>query len=67
MSRLAQNMPLVPRQPFCPGHQLGLVVALVLAPERLPHEAGAVLQQIGADLAAGAREGVEGVEVYVVG
>ena len=63
MPGLAQDVPLMPRL-FVPS-RLGIVLALVLAAERLPHEAGAILQQVGADLATRAGEGVEGVEVYV--
>ena len=51
MSGFASNVPFLPWL-LVPGG-FG-VAALVLAAERLLHEAGAVLQEVGADLAAGA-------------
>lgn len=64
MARFAEYVPFLPR--LLAGGRLG-VADLILAAERLLHEAIAVLQEVGADLAAGAGEGVEGVEVHIVG
>lgn len=58
-------MPPRPRLLLAPGRSR--IAELVLAPERLLHKAAAERQQIGADLTARAGEGVESVEVYVVG
>ncbi len=54
MSRFAQYVPFPPRRLARSSGLIG-VAAFVLAPESLLHEAGAVLQQIGADLTACAR------------
>lgn len=58
MPCFAQYVPFLPR--LLVFGRLG-IAALILAAERLLHEAVAVLQQVGADLAAGTREGVEGI------
>ena len=57
-------MPFLPR--LLAFGQLG-ISELVLAVERLLHKAVAVLQQIGADLAACTCEGVDGIQVHTMG
>ena len=42
-------------------------LSFVFAAESRLYEAGAVLEEVGADLATGAGEGVQGVQVDVVG